>query len=161
MTDQPIESAGMQPIRFDYDFQDSIVFWVLPTARAMKRALNEEFAKFGVTHQQWRVLLRLARDEGVCQAELAEQMTIEPPTLAGILDRMERGGWIARVPHPTDRRRKLVRIEPRIEPVWKQLVSCAHRLRARAVRGLTPEQLKAMREGLAIVHRNLAEEHFE
>lgn len=145
---------------FDYDYTDSIVFWVLPSARAMRRALNEEFAKLGVTHQQWRVLLRLARQRDTCQAELAKQMTIEPPTLAGILDRMERNGWISRRPHPTDKRRKVVNLEPRIEPVWDQLVACSKRVRARAVRGLTPEQLTALRDALATVQRNLGSEDY-
>ena len=144
--------------QFSYDYKDSIVFWILPAARAMRRALNEEFAKLGVTHQQWRVLLRLARERDVCQADPAKQMTIEPPTLAGILDRMERNGWISRVPHPTDKRRKIVNLEPRIEPVWDQLVACSKRVRARAVRGLTPEQLTAVRDAMAMVQRNLGGE---
>lgn len=147
--------------RLEYDYKDSVVYWVLPTARAMKRALNDEFSKLGVTHQQWRVLLRLARDQDICQADLAKQMTIEPPTLAGILDRMERNGWITRMPHPTDKRRKVVRLEPRVEPIWEQLVACALRVRARAVRGLTPEQLHVLRQSLESVQENLGVEDFE
>jgi MarR family transcriptional regulator for hemolysin len=88
-------------------------------------------------------------------------MTIEPPTLAGILDRMERSGWISRLPHPTDKRRKLVRLEPRIGPVWEQLAACSLRVRARAVQGLPPEQLTALREGLAAVQENLGVEGLE
>ena len=155
------ESDDRHNPQFEYDYRESITYWVLPTARAMKRALNEEFAKYGVTHQQWRVLLRLAQESDICQAELAKQMTIEPPTLAGILDRMERSGWITRRPHPTDKRRKLVALEPRIEPVWEQLVACARRVRARAVQGLTPEQLRVLREGLAVVQENLGVEGYE
>lgn len=161
VSERPRDADDPATRGFEYDYKESIVFWVLPTARAMKRALNEEFAKFGVTHQQWRVLLRLARDSDVCQADLAKQMTIEPPTLAGILDRMERSGWITRRPHPTDRRRKLVSLEPRIEPVWEQLVACARRVRARAVQGLTPDQLRVLREGLAVVQENLGVEGLE
>jgi len=153
-----MQDAAPDNPRFEYDYQDSLVFWVLPTARAMKRALNEEFAKLGVTHQQWRVLLRLAREKNVCQAELAKQMTIEPPTLAGILDRMERAGWITRRPHPSDKRRKIVSLEPRIEPVWEQLVGCARRVRARAVKGMSPEQLSVLRDALAAVRANLGVE---
>ena len=39
---------------------------------------------------------RLARLEGeLSQTELAAKMMVEPPTLVGILDRMERDGWIS------------------------------------------------------------------
>ncbi len=145
----------------EYDFHESITYWMLPTARAMKRALNEEFARVGVTHQQWRVLLRLTRERDVCQAELAKEMTIEPPTLAGILDRMERDGWITRRPNPSDKRRKLVRLEPRIGPVWEQLVECAHRVRERAIAGLSREQLDTLREALAVIRQNLGVEEVE
>jgi DNA-binding MarR family transcriptional regulator len=42
-------------------------------------------------------------------SELARQAGLHPATITGILDRLERGGWVAREPNPSDRRAVLVR----------------------------------------------------
>src|SRR5205807_7695502 len=41
---------------------------------------------------------------------LARQAGLHPATMTGILDRLERGGWIARERDPADRRAVLVRV---------------------------------------------------
>src|SRR5438552_13326832 len=43
---------------------------------------------------------------------LARRAGLHPATLTGILDRLERGGWVARDRDPTDRRAVLVRALP-------------------------------------------------
>lgn len=145
----------MKSPRLRYDFPQSVGAWVVPAARALVHAMNEELAPHGVTHAQWSVLVLLARDPEVSQAELAERMGVEPPTLCRILDRMERDGWIARRPSETDRRRNRIRLEARVEPVWRQMVECARRVRARATRGLDEDALRRLRDALRTVRANL------
>jgi DNA-binding MarR family transcriptional regulator len=41
---------------------------------------------------------------------LAKRAGLHPATLTGVLDRLERGGWVVRTPNPNDRRAILVRI---------------------------------------------------
>jgi DNA-binding MarR family transcriptional regulator len=41
---------------------------------------------------------------------LARRAGMHPATLTGVLDRLERGGWVVRTPNPTDRRSILVSI---------------------------------------------------
>jgi DNA-binding MarR family transcriptional regulator len=43
-------------------------------------------------------------------SELARRAGMHPATMTGVLDRLERGGWIARERDPADRRSVLVRI---------------------------------------------------
>src|SRR6266480_6651892 len=45
----------------------------------------------------------------VSPSALAERAALHPATLTGILDRLERGGWIARERDPSDRRAVVVR----------------------------------------------------
>jgi MarR family transcriptional regulator for hemolysin len=123
----------------------------------MERAINEELAAHGITYPQWQVLAWLSLAGGaLSQVQLAERLQVEPPTLAGILDRMERNGWIVRESDPTDRRRKLVRpAEDRVAPVWRKMVACAHRVRARATAGIDPHALDCTMRTLATVLANL------
>ncbi len=141
-----------------YDFDQSLIFWTSSTSHALERALNEELAPYGITYRQWQVLGCLALEGELSQVALAERMRIEAPTLAGILDRMERDGWIERHACPGDRRKKLLRPTPRVAPVWETITEAARLVRARAAAGLSPEQLQALNETLATIQRNLREE---
>jgi DNA-binding MarR family transcriptional regulator len=47
----------------------------------------------------------------ISPSALARRAGLHPATLTGILDRLERGGWIARERDPSDRRAVLVRVE--------------------------------------------------
>jgi DNA-binding MarR family transcriptional regulator len=85
-------------------------------------------------------------------------MEVEPPTLAGILDRMEQAGWVGRRPCPVDRRKRLVHLEASVGPVWRRIVAAARRVRGRAARGIAPTRIAAMRKTLEDMRANLEEE---
>jgi MarR family transcriptional regulator for hemolysin len=142
-----------------YDFEQSVGYWVVMTAQALQRTLNDELARHGITFRQWQVLAWLALEGELSQTDLAERMSIEPPTLVGILDRMERDGWISRNECPSDRRKKLVRPTPRVEPVWSKMVACARKVRAQAVRGIDDSQVEQLKQLLAAMQHNLRAEN--
>jgi len=144
-------------VRPRYDFEKSLGYFVIPVAHALERALNEELESLGVTVRQWQVIACLILREDACQADLARQLRVEAPTLKGILDRMERHGWIERYASPTDRRCKLVRLAPGVLPAWKPMAACARRVRKRALKGIGPRQFETMKAALMIVRRNLEE----
>jgi len=139
-----------------YDFEESIGYWLTLTTQAYHRRFNDELAPHGVTYRQSQVLGWLALDGEQSQAELAAKMMVEPPTLAGILDRMEKAGWITRNACQTDRRRKLIRTTDKAKPAWEKIVQCARQVRHEATRGLSPEQLRLLREVLAQIRENIA-----
>ena len=139
-----------------YDFESSLGHWICNTARLFEQAMNDELEPHGITFRQCQVLAWLAFEGDLSQSELAERMRIEPPTLVGILDRMEREDWICRESDPVDRRRKNIRPQSKAAPVWSQIVVCADLVRARAKAGLTDEQLQTLKDLLTIVHDNLA-----
>jgi MarR family transcriptional regulator for hemolysin len=140
-----------------YDFEESIGYWLLIGSQTYQRALNEELAPHGVTFRQTQVLGWLALDGQLSQNELAAKMMIEPPTLVGILDRMERDGWISRIACPSDRRKKILVVNPTADGVWDKIVACAKRVRARAVQGLSAEEIETLKRLVRRVQHNLSE----
>jgi MarR family transcriptional regulator for hemolysin len=139
----------------NYDFEDSVGCWLTLATQAYHRAVSEELAPHGITYRQSMVLAWLALEGELSQIELASKLMVEPPTLVGILDRMERDGWIARHDCPTDRRKKLVRATSAAEPVWDQIVQCALRIRGLATQGLDESQLATLKMLLRRVLQNL------
>lgn len=145
------------PSILEYDFQESPGHWICLTSHIYQRLMNEELAPHGVTFRQCQILCWLALDGDLSQVELAQRMNIEPPTLVGVLDRMEADGLLIRRPSPEDRRRNVITVSSKAKPVWEKIVACARKIRARAVQGMTPEQLQSLKELLAIVRRNISE----
>ena len=48
-------------------------------------------------------------------------MRVEPPTLAGIVDRMERDGWIVRRVLPGGPPQEAAAPTERVEPIWETI----------------------------------------
>jgi MarR family transcriptional regulator for hemolysin len=145
----------------EYDFENSVGFWICTASHAFQRAFNEELAPQGVTYRQAQVLANLALEGNLSQTDLAERMGIEPPTLVGILDRMERDGWIRRDGDKADRRRKLIQPTAAAKPAWAKVVSVAKRVRERAGRGLSAVELAQLKRLLSVVQANLQQSRTE
>jgi MarR family transcriptional regulator for hemolysin len=139
----------------DYDFESSLGYWICRSAHEFERAMNAELEPTGITYRQCQVLGWLALEGELSQTELADKMRIEPPTLVGILDRMEREGWITRQGDPDDRRKKMIHVCSKAKPVWDKIVRCAKRVRSRAGRGLSPTEQRTLKRLLAKVRENL------
>src|SRR5881628_2038008 len=52
----------------------------------------------------------IARHGPLSPSALAQRAALHPATITGILDRLEKGGWVARERDPSDRRAVLVRV---------------------------------------------------
>jgi MarR family transcriptional regulator, transcriptional regulator for hemolysin len=142
----------------EYDFESSIGYWICRSAHQFERAMNVELEPTGITYRQCQVLAWLALEGELSQTELADKMRIEPPTLVGILDRMERESWIARRGDPDDRRKKMIHVSSKAKPVWDKIVRCAERVRTRAGRGLSQAEKRTLIRLLAKVQENLGVE---
>ena len=138
-----------------YDFEQSIGYWLTLATQAYHRAVSDEVAPHGITYRQSLVLGWLALEGELSQSDLANKLMVEPPTLVGILDRMERDGWITRNDCPSDRRKKMIRTTAAAEPVWEKIVECGGRVRARATEGLSVRELATLKDLLLRVHRNV------
>ncbi len=104
----------------EYDWENSVGYWICTTSHAIRRALSNRLAEERMTLRQWEVLACLSQRRNSSQAEIAECLGIEPHTLTGIVGRMERDGWVKRVGSPTDRRRYFILPTERGQEVWQR-----------------------------------------
>src|SRR6266540_5618303 len=75
--------------------------------------LDEAACEFmGISRTEARCLDVIDRRGRVAAGELAEETGLTTGAITGLLDRLERKGFIRRLPDPTDRRRVLVEAEP-------------------------------------------------
>ena len=146
---------GRRPL-LEFDFENSIGYAICTTSHAMRRALQSELSQVGMTLRQWEVLACLACEEGFSQSEMADYLGIEPPTLAGVLRRMERDGWLAREACCDDRRRNRITPTAKAEAIWKQSTEMCHQIRQQATAGLSESQLESLKSTCQRIRLNLA-----
>jgi len=76
--------------------------------RRVSRALDRALGEVGASAEQWRVLDRLADEEGRPIGELAQHLAMNPPTMTKLIDRMVAAGLVQRIVDAEDNRRVLV-----------------------------------------------------
>src|SRR5665213_2582195 len=86
---------------------------MLRTLGLVERVMQPYFAQFGITGSQWGVLRVLHRAEaeglpGLRLTDLSERLIIRPPSVTGVVDRLERLGLVVRQSVPGDLRVKRV-----------------------------------------------------
>lgn len=89
--------------------------------RRLMRALAQ--AGLGVTPAQARIVMKLHFQGQLSQQELAARIDVEPSTLVGTLDIMEREGLASREANPQDRRAHVVRLTQAGEALVPRLLS--------------------------------------
>ncbi len=139
----------------EHDDEASVGCWITSTAHSLRRSLSTELARANITLRQWEVLASIAFDDDPSQAEIADRLGIEPPTVAGVLSRMERDGWLERFCCPDDRRKKRLRATPKAEEIWGQLSECCQRVRERATANISTEELRVFKSVCERLRENL------
>lgn len=77
-------------------------------ARLFARELERQLAPSGISPAYMPIMFALADGGALTQKVLAQRAAVEQPTMAATLNRMERDGFIARRPDPTDKRSALI-----------------------------------------------------
>jgi homoprotocatechuate degradation regulator HpaR len=115
------------------DFTHSLPMLLYRAQDAVMPRFRRIFNEFGITEQQWRVLRVLAEGDDLAVRRLAELTLIAPPSLVGVVDRLQKSGFVHRRNCAVDRRRVLVtataagrelndRIAPKVMAAYARLM---------------------------------------
>lgn len=93
----------------------------------VERVMQPYFARFGISGAQWSVLRILQRAEqegqpGLRLTDLGERLLVRPPSVTGVVDRLEKAGLVQRDTVPTDLRSKHVVLTTRGREVVAQVL---------------------------------------
>src|SRR5207253_5760102 len=116
-------------------------FLVHDVSRLIKRRFERRARQMGlpITRQQAAVVLNIAGNEGVSQAEVATWLGIEPIALVRMLDKLHEEGLVERRAHPTDRRVRTLWLTPAALPVVERILTINETIRHEAFSGLAPD----------------------
>jgi len=150
----------MPKIRMPDDFYDQTPDAnVLATEAAMNtmRTADMLFDRIGRLLRPLNVsaagglVLGLLRDNGpISPSELGERLIVTRATVTGVIDSLERRGFVRRAPNPADRRGLLVEITPAGLDVLRDLRTIVHRSEKAWLGALTDPEL---RDCINLLHR--------
>jgi MarR family transcriptional regulator for hemolysin len=105
------------------DDPNTIVRLLLETARLACRRYDRALRAHlpGMTLGRCAVLVQLAQHERPNQAALAQILDIRPITLVRLLDRLEAGGFVERLPDPDDRRAHVLALTAKALPIIESI----------------------------------------
>lgn len=107
-------------MKTDYGFE--LTKTVMATADTFLRESARLFRPFGLTGAQYNVLNILAdTPAGMSQRELGDLLVVDRSNVTGLLDRLEKAGWVQRSDHPLDRRVYQVSLTPAGRALWEKV----------------------------------------
>ena len=134
-----------------------LVAAVLGTADAFLRGSQRLFRPLGLTGAQFNVLNILAAEAaGLSQRALGDKLLVDRSNVTGLLDRMEKSGWVRRKDHPGDRRVYLITLTPAGRALWAEANPIYLKVVAQVTAGLSAKRISECIATLAVLERNAA-----
>ena len=131
-------------------------FLLKETSRLYVERFEQRAGVLGLTLPQCKVLVYLADNEGISQAQLAELTDLEPMTLVRTLDYLESQGLLERRNDPADRRARRLYLKPKGKPLVDDIWHLAALTRREAFAGVPKKHADLMIELLEKVRSNFA-----
>jgi MarR family transcriptional regulator for hemolysin len=141
----------MPPLPLKREF----AFTIMDVARLLKTYADQRARQFGISRAQWAVLMRIDRNEGLKQSELADMLDLQPITLTRLLDRLADNGLIERRADPNDRRANRLYLKPAAKPLLGRLADLGAGMMEIVLDGISSASVERMLKELGAVKDNL------
>ena len=127
-------------------------------SRLWRQRLDRRLRHLDLSQSQWMVLLKVPAG-GLTQKVLADSVGVEGPTLVGLLDRLERNGWIERGVCEEDRRAKRVVLTPKAKKARAAVRKIAAGLRRDVLAGIDEPRVEQCIAVLSEIKQRLESIH--
>lgn len=105
-----MRNMGVAPLREKAEQISSLLRHI---SKKMQRHVMEQVQDLNLTAPQIMVLRHVGREPGLNLSALSEKLGLAPSTVCGIVDRLERAGYLTRTSDPQDRRRLRLHLTPK------------------------------------------------
>ena len=115
--------------------------------RAMENRVFETLAQAGfedITLARGRIFQRIS-PQGSRLTDLAEQAQVTKQAASGLVDELERAGYVTRVPDPSDARARLIHVAPRGAAAVEAAAATVAEVEAEWVRHLGRRRIAQLR----------------
>ncbi len=132
-----------------FQSRESVGFFLGRSRKTFILALEAELAPYDISSSQWAVILNLANGNASTAGDLAKFMRYDPGGMTRLLDRLERKGFLRRVPSPDDRRSMQLELTAAGKALRPKIVNALVSVLNRLLQGFTPQEVQQLQSLLA------------
>jgi MarR family transcriptional regulator for hemolysin len=131
-------------------------FWINQASRLLLRRFDEQLRPIGLSMAYLHVAVTLQEHGPLQQKDLLRFVHVEQPTMAALLNRMERDSLVSRKPDPKDSRAQLVGLTARARSALVDAKNMMNQVVEEALAGVTESDRQRLIGTLRLVIRNLS-----
>jgi DNA-binding MarR family transcriptional regulator len=140
------------------NFDRDLIFLLHDVARMMRTRFDQWARTYGMTRAQGVILVKLERQPGISQNDMAALCEVEPITIGRLVDRLETRGLIERRPDPSDRRLRRLHLLPAAQPILADIKVYRVELTDHVTSGIDPKNIETAVEVLLHMKNTLTVE---
>jgi len=108
-----------------------------------------------ITPVQWLVLYTLFKKDGEIITKLAKRCYLDNSTITGVIDRLEKAGYVSRKPIEGDRRVYRIVLLPKAHQIREEVVQITNGIYEEMIAGCSDAEIAAFRKVLLNVFEKL------
>jgi DNA-binding MarR family transcriptional regulator len=108
-----------------------------------------------ITPVQWLVLYTLYKNDGESLTQLAKRCFLDNATITGVIDRLEKAGYVSREPLEGDRRVYRILLLPKAQEIKEKAVQITNGIFAEMIEGCSSEEIAIFRKVLLNIFEKL------
>ena len=123
--------------------EDRFIFLISKVCQKLIINLQKSFSESGieVTPIQVMLLFFLQKNDGSSLTQISQGLMLENPTVTGLIDRLEKLGYVKRSDHPNDRRIYLVYLTEKGSKVAKKALPIVKKLNEQIKEGYSKREI--------------------
>lgn len=129
---------------------DRLIYLISMAHLALRTYIHGLFAKEGVklTVPQATALFLLIEQDGRMMSELGQSIGVDKSAITGLVDRLEKAGFVRREAKRKDRRALLIRITPEGREIAAKAANVIHGVNERIKSDVEASRIEALRDVL-------------
>lgn len=137
-----------------FALESCIAYLTNQSGRYLTDVLDKRIRQHGITRVQWYALYYIAKSDKITQTELAEKMGTTEPSVARLLDRLEKEGMVTRVNSDHDRRIHYLELTEEGKKLNRKIVAVAEKFKDEAIIGISDKELESFEKVLEKMKAN-------
>ena len=130
--------------------EDRFIFLISKVCQKLIINLQNAFSEGGVevTPIQGMLLFFLQKNDGSSLTQISQGLMLENPTVTGLIDRLEKSGYVKRSDHPGDRRVYLIHLTEKGNKVANKALPIIKKLNEEIKKGYSKEEIEGFKKVL-------------
>ena len=130
--------------------EDRFIFLISKVCQKLIINLQKAFSESGleVTPIQVMLLFFLQKNDGSSLTQISQGLMLENPTVTGLIDRLEKSGYVKRSDHPNDRRVYLIHLTEKGKRVAIKALPIIKNLNEEIKKGYSKEEIEGFKKVL-------------